>query len=132
MSQNVWQKLWVQILIVALFIFAVYSNVGAIVQNYRISQKVAAEQNTVNQMTQDNQQLSLLLNYYASPSYQDVEARSRLGMKQPDETAFVVNGVTFPDSLASDSNIESSVEQPVSIASTESNFSKWLDYFSGK
>lgn len=117
---------------VALFVFALYSNVGLIIQNYQIGQRETAAQTDVDRMTLRNQQLSLLLSYYQSPSYQDVEARRRLGLKRPDENIYAVKGVAIPD-LAPNDQLESNVYQAAELPPVilESNFSKWLKYFSG-
>lgn len=133
MSENAWSKLWVRVLIIALFVFALYSNIGLIIQNYHISAQVDAAQSDVDRMTLRNQQLSLLLSYYQSPSYQDVEARRRLGMKRPDENVYVVNGITVPNVAPSD-QLESTVYQSTQavVTDSESNISRWLKYFEGK
>ncbi len=132
--ESVWNQLWGKILITVLFVFAVYSNVGMIIQNYHLHQQVDQSQAQVDQMNLRNQKLSLLISYYNSPSYQNVEARRRLGLKQPDETAYVVKGVDFPTASPNDS-LESVVYKETStpaVQVTISNFSQWLDYFKGK
>src|SRR5258708_5453366 len=130
MIEAIWQKLWGKIFIVALFVFAIYSNINVILQNSQLLAQVAQNQAEVDQMTLRNQKLSLLLTYYQSPSYQDVEARARLGMKRPDETVYAVKGLSPSSNTLSDSgSIANSSDQSTSA---ESNFSLWLKYLSGK
>ncbi len=134
MLDNVWKKLWGRTLIIGLFIFAVYSNVGLIIRNYHLHKQVDQSQAQVDQLKIRNQKLALLISYYQSPSYQNVEARRRLGLKQPGETAYVVKGVEFPTASPNDS-LESVVYKESNnriVESVGSNFAQWMDYFNGK
>src|SRR5579872_6705669 len=94
MIDKTWQSFWGRLFLVALFGFSIFSNIRIAIQNYHLNQQVQAGEDKVSQMQTNNQKLSLLISYYQSPSYQDVEARYRLGMKRPDETVYTVTGLS--------------------------------------
>mgnify|MGYP000710493379 CR=1 FL=1 len=123
--------LFSRIFIAAVFIFAIYSNVRLIIRNYHLKERVREAKNDVERLDLRNQKLSLLLSYYQSPSYQEVEARRRLGLKKPDEKAYVIKGITLPEN--NNSELENTIYQEAEVtpAPLPSNISSWWRYFSG-
>src|SRR5579864_2325623 len=90
------------LMLIALFLFAVYSNVTLMIRNYHLNQKVSALQTDVDNLSIRDQKLALLNDYYASASYQNVQARAQLQLKSPSETTLIVQGVTVPTQSLSD------------------------------
>lgn len=117
-----------RVLLVALFVFAVVSNVRLVIRNSELHERVKAAKADVENMELRNQRLSLLMNYYQSASYQEVEARRRLGMKRPDEAAYIIKGISLP---AANSEIDGiAVEK--SVPAVKSNAAQWWEYLRGK
>ena len=79
----------------AVFAFALYSNVRIAVKNYHLRQQLADARVQIDSMKTRNEKLKLILSYYQTPSYQEVEARRRLGLKKPEETVLSVKGLNL-------------------------------------
>ncbi|HUD20892.1 MAG TPA: septum formation initiator family protein [Candidatus Saccharimonadales bacterium] len=124
-------KKWsLQLAIIAAFLFAVYSNVNKVMDNNRLNEKVNQEKQSVENLKIQNTRLDELLAYYQSPSYQEVEARRRLSLKKPDETVIVVKN--FPVSNQNgDLTDQIYQESPAPAPQTQSNISRWWNYFFG-
>lgn len=122
-------KKWaLQLLIIAAFLFAVYSNINKVIDNNHMSEAVDQEKQLVANLQTQNTRLNELLTYYQSPSYQDVEARERLSLKMPDETVLVIKN--FPQSDQNgDLTDQLYQESPPSTSQTQSNISRWWNYF---
>ena len=125
-----WRSWGYTTIFLALFIFALYSNVTAAKDNYLINQRVnQAEQQTA---TLNNQveKLTLLEGYYQSSSYQNVQARLQLGFKAPNETTVIIKGVPTPASSL-DSQLDTQVQEQSPVPKPATNFQRWLHYLFG-
>lgn len=133
MKEGKWRQLLARIGIGALFLFAIVSNVRLIIRNYHIQERIDVAKREVERLETRNQKLNLLLSYYASPSYQEVEARRRLGLKKPDETAYIVKGIILPDNAGNEleSTIYKEAAEP-EPATAESNVGRWWQYLRGE
>lgn len=112
-----------------MIIFAVYSNIELVIRNYNISQKVDQTKDEVSKLQLRNERLQLLLSYYQSASYQDVEARARLGLQKPDEKAVIIKGInahgedeTLNQDIYSDQAVSDKPAQ-------QTNLQRWWQYF---
>lgn len=123
------QKSGTFLLLVALFLFALYSNVALIIRNYHLNQKVSALRAQVDSLTVRDQKLALLNDYYASASYQNVQARGQLQLKNPAETTLIVQGVTAPTQSLSDQLSQQITEQVAVPAQPLTNFQRWWRFF---
>ena len=88
------REFWLKLGLIGLFIFACYSNIQLIINNHQLGQLLTAKKAETAQETFDNQKLKLLIAYYQTPSYQEVEARRRLQLKKPGETVYAIKGLT--------------------------------------
>ncbi len=115
----------------AIFLFAIYSNVRLGIRNYQLNQTIETTKQEVEELSARNEKLRLLLGFYQTPEYQEVEAKRRLGLKRPDETAMLVNGIPA-NSLAS--ALEDFVyrEPTPATPEPETNFQKWWKYLLGQ
>lgn len=114
--------------VVALFLFALYSNIRLIVRNYNLQKRVEIVRVEVNQMQTRNEKLRLILSYYQTPAYQEIEARRRLQVKKPEETVLTVKGLNLS---AEELNLlEDAVYQEHATTEVEekTNFQKWWEY----
>lgn len=59
-------------------------------QNHLIQKQITGLQGQLNAMRAENQHQQLLLNYYQTESFRELEARRKLGLKKPDEKALAV------------------------------------------
>ena len=125
-----WKDLGLRAFFIAVFVFAVYSNVRAIIQNNKLTEKVHSTQTTVDDLEIKAKKLELLALYYQSSSYQEIEARRRLGLQKPDETTIIIKGIPSDSSLNFES-VESPSSQPATTP-TLSNPTRWWDYFFAK
>ncbi len=122
------QKLFGTFLLVALIVFALYSNVRLIIRNNTLNERLDAAKTELAAKDSRNKKLTLLIAYYESPSYQNAEARRRLGLKLPDETVLQVRGVDYNKDT---SKLEDTIYKEAKPAAVvpPSNFSRWWDYF---
>ena len=131
MSIEASQKFVGYVVLVAMFVFAIYSNVRLAIRNYELKKTVAINQEDVDELKQRNEKLKLLLTFYETSEYQEVEAKRRLGLKRPDETAILVSGLPI-NSLVE--TLEDFVyhESVPEIEPEETNLEKWLKYLRGE
>lgn len=115
-------------MVIALFLFALYSNIRLIVRNYNLQKRVETVRTEVSQMQTRNEKLRLILSYYQTPAYQEIEARRRLQVKKPEETMLSVKGLELS---AKELNLlEDAVYQEATAPKTKdkTNFEKWWEY----
>jgi cell division protein FtsB len=132
MSAMFTENFFGKLLIAVFFLFAVYSNLRLVIRNHQLNQRVEEVRQDVKEAEARNEKLKLLLAYYQTPEYQEIEARRRLGLKKPEETALVVKGAQVPQESLD--QFEDVLYQDLQAPAPEpqSNFSQWLEYFSGK
>ena len=130
MENRFTRDFWLRLIILALFVFALYSNVQLIIRNHALSQVLTAKKAETAKQAFDNQKLKLLLAYYQTPSYQEVEAMRRLQLKKPDETVYIVKGLSdTPASLASALSDDISPITEPAAAKPKTNIQLWWEYF---
>jgi len=131
MTTKITQRFAGILLLIAVFVFAIYSNVRLAIRNYELRGAVESAKEEVESLRQRNEKLKLLLTFYETPEYQEVEAKRRLGLKRPDETAIIVSGLpanSLAETLEDFVYREPVPEQP----RQETNIEKWLKYFRGE
>lgn len=131
MTRKPLTNLFSRAVIIAVFVFAIYSNTRLILRNYELKERIRASKVEVERLEQRNKKLSLLLSYYQSTSYQEVEARRRLGLKRPDEKAYAIKGITLPENVGSELETTIYKDAEVTPVTPPSNISAWWRYFSG-
>ena len=125
------QKFVGYILLIAMFVFAVYSNIRLAIRNYALKKTVISSQEDVDNIRQRNEKLKLLLTFYKTKEYQEVEAKRRLGLKRPDETAILVNGLPANSLVETLEDFVYQESVPVEPPQ-EKNIEKWWKYIQGK
>ena len=125
-----WKDLGLRAFFIVVFVFAVYSNVRAVIQNNKLAEEVNSTKQSVNDMETQAKKLELLSMYYQSSSYQEVEARRRLGLQKPGETVVIVKGIPS-DSTLNFESIDSPSSHPAATPS-QSNPARWWSYFFAK
>ncbi|MCL5113360.1 MAG: septum formation initiator family protein [Patescibacteria group bacterium] len=117
-----------QVIFLILVILVFWSGVRSIQQNYQLQKQI----NQINQqnliLKLQNSNIALLNNYYKSSQYQEIIARENLGLGYSGETEILV-----PDTIALkyDPN-PVSANSKKKIATNNSNFAEWMNFFFGK
>ena len=90
-------------------------------RNYDLDKQLAAMQTQINQLEDQRQQLAFQLQYYQTGSYQEREAKSKLGLVVPGENEIILPSPT-------------PVVMPKTSAhkARQSNFQQWVDFLTGK
>lgn len=120
------QYLWTGAIGLAL-IFAFYSNGAKFLDNQRSRQTVNQADEEVAKLTERNAKLKALISFYESPSYQEVEARRRLGLKKPDETVLSIKGLA--EEPASNFLTEIYRTAPIKPSLPTAPWRQWWSYF---
>lgn len=131
MSINGGKRLLQTILIVAVLLYALFINIRLVITNYNLNKRAETVEADIIEMRQRNERIRLILSYYQTKSYQEVEARRRLQVKKPEETILAVKGLNLtPKEL----NLLEDVvyqEAPVAVPEQKTNFQKWWEYLFG-
>lgn len=105
-----------------LLVFILISIISNVVE-YRAYQKELAEHRaTIDQLSQDNLQLSDLLSYLNSEEAVDAYARTRLGLQQDGERAYIIT----EDTIATTARVDGLQQDK------EKNINKWYRYYFSK
>lgn len=118
-----------RILILAIFVFAIYSNARIIAANYALNQALIEKRAVLSQLNENSAKLKLLLSYYESDDYQNVEARRRLGLKMPDEKAYAIKGIELTEIKPDEIEPVIYKQEPQEAPKQENNLKSWADYF---
>lgn len=102
-------------------VLIVLSLAGTIKKNYDLDRQISDMQKQISQLQSQRQQLAFQLQYYQTGSYQEREAKSKLGLVMPGESEIILPSPT-------------PTPQPKTSASTahKSNWQQWMDFLSGK
>ena len=113
----------ISIMVLVGFLIFIVIAIGGNIFEYRSYQKeLAKHRETIDQLSQDNLQLSDLLTYLNSEEAVDTYARTRLGFKQVGERAFIIT----EDTVETTSRVDG-IE-----LDTEKNIHKWYRYYFSK
>jgi len=118
-------------ILTVLFLFAFYSNVNVVIRNQEISRRLKEAKEETARLELANKKLNLLIDYYQTATYQELEARRRLGLKRPEETVYLVKGL--PKEPSDSGQISDGFyEDREPLAPQElTNPQKWWRYFFG-
>lgn len=95
-----------------------------IIRKVEISRQIATLESEINSLEQQNAELNTAIEYFNSSSFQEKEARKKLGLKEEGETVVVLPNTTSE----SDEAISTTVAESATETST-SNLTKWKNYF---
>ena len=120
-------------LLIGLFVFAVYSNIGLIIRNHQLTQILRSKKAETARQAFNNEKLKLLIAYYQTPSYQEVEARRRLGLKKPGETVYAIKG-RAPTNGNQTGGLSDNLYADIQPAppAPKTNIQLWWQYFFGE
>ena len=102
----------------------VWGSVETLQRNYQHQRSVDANKQKIELMKLQNQNLSYQKAYYTSSEFLELEARERLGLGYPGEKL-----VILPSSRGIVDTAASTPHADSSHSVDQSNFQKWLDFF---
>lgn len=108
----------------AIAISWVWGSVETLQRNYQHQRSVDANKQKIELMKLQNQNLSYQKAYYTSSEFLELEARERLGLGYPGEKL-----VILPSSRGIVDTAASTPHADSSHSVDQSNFQKWLDFF---
>jgi len=114
------------ILILAAIGYVVFVLYQAIYYNFKVNQKIRELKTEINVLDQERGKLEALIAYYKTGTFQELEARKKLGLKLPGEK--VVKVEVLEEATAS----PTSKPEAVSPQSNKPNWQLWLDYLRGE
>ncbi len=88
-----------------------------LIEKYRIDKEISKLQAQIEKIKKNNEQLTSLVKYYNSPSYQEQQAREKLNLKKDGESV-----VALPQQDTRDASQQVQDQK-------QSNFKQWFDYF---
>jgi len=96
--------------------------------NYKLNKKVSALKKEILQLQEKQEQIKSLIAYYKTSSFQELEARRKLGLKMPGEKVIKV------EVLKSNNQFDDSREgvSDDGRAMGQSNFVLWVRYIKGE
>lgn len=116
-------------LIILVIIFYIIFNISRSVNsNYQINKTIEEKKIEVGEQKELAQILKNKNLYYQTEVYKEIEARSKLGMKKPDEKMVIVPE-NSDDKTIFDSNIQSAQSES---KENMTNYSLWWKYIVGK
>jgi len=97
----------------------------AVYFNYQTNQQIRSLKNDLKQIDQEKAQIESLIAYYKTSTFQELEARKKLGMKAPGEKVVQVNveETALPSAVQEDETRKED-QRP--------NYLKWWDFVRGK
>jgi len=92
--------------------------------NYQSSQKINNLKSELNKAQKDKEKIESLIAYYKTDSFQELEARKKLGFKLPDEKVVTVEIEKDETQIRDQIQESKKPEKP--------NYQLWMDFLSGK
>jgi len=120
--RNPWRFLSPIILLaIGYVLFLLYQ---AVYFNYQTSQKINALKQDLARLTEEKRELETLITYYQTSSFQELEARKKLGMKMPGEKVVKVELAETSPKRKQDTHESADEGRP--------NWEQWLRYLQGE
>lgn len=98
--------------------------------NYQTNKQISSLRVKIAELEQSKDQLDVLIAYYKTDSYRELEARKKLGMKMPGEKVVKVD---VRKTETADSKFTENKELATEKANIQSqaNWQLWVDFFDG-
>jgi len=109
-------------------IYVVFLLYQSVYFNYQRSQKIKALKQEIAVLQSKQKKIESLIAYYQTESFQELEARKKLGLKMPGE---MVVKVDVKDDK-NDNKLASQEKTDVNQAPVKANVELWIDFVTGK
>lgn len=116
---------WIVLVAGVLFVTFSVAIIRELVNSHNVRQQVARLEQEVTSEEQRQQQLQDLIDYLGSPTFQEQEARLKLGLKKSDERVIVVPVAPTTNTPGATSDTGGSATSPLSHPA------QWWKYFFG-
>ncbi|MCL5794940.1 MAG: septum formation initiator family protein [Patescibacteria group bacterium] len=118
-----------KIIILAVIVYILFSIGRSIWKNWQVNQKIKNYENSIKTLEEQNNYLKNQLVYMQTDVFKELEARSRLGLKKPDEKMILI-----PENASSTKTPAPKNNNSENGGSSENlpNPSKWWKYILGK
>ena len=97
--------------------FVMFITGRILVEQYRVNQQISKLKTQAEKIKKDSEQLSSLIQYFNSPSYEEKQAREKLNLKKDGE--YVIGLPSASDSA----------DLTQTAQTSDSNMKKWFNYF---
>ncbi|MAF14203.1 MAG: hypothetical protein CMI53_04935 [Parcubacteria group bacterium] len=124
-NKSKWKvKLLLALAVIILVIVAINLS-REISKGRQINKEITNLEKNIDDISQSNEELKQLIEYFNSNAYIEEKARTDLGLKKEGEQVVVVSDLV-EDDILNDSSPDS---KPPKVEMTESNLKKWWKYF---
>ena len=117
---------WIyQVLIVLVILYICFLLYQSLYSNFRTGEKIKSLKQDVTELQKEKGELEVLTAYYKTDTFQELEARKKLGLMMPGEKAVKVELVDKQTPVANQ-------QKETDIQSFQvANWEKWLDFLKG-
>ncbi len=116
------------VLVVAVLIYVFFLLYQSVYTNWQTSKRIKNLKLDLVELERDKLRLESLIAYYKTTSFQELEARKKLGFKMPNEKVVTVK--VEEEQEKQEKVVDQTKNEPP--VQNKSNFEKWLDYFNGQ
>jgi len=95
----------------------------AVIHNYNLQKQIDVLNGQIVTLGDQRDELTYNLQFYQTSSFQEREARAKLGLQKPGENVIIL---AHPSDIAT----QQAAAKPKPL--TKSNFAQWLDFLRGK
>ena len=127
-KQNLWTSKISTILIVVATAYVFFLLYQSVYMNWQTSEKNRNLKAEIVKLDRDKARLEALIAYYKTSTFQELEARKKLGMKMPNEKVIIVKVEEEMNRIARTED-QTKGETPVQ---SKTNIEKWADYLKGE
>ena len=107
----------------AILVYLVVILAQTVVRNYDLQKQIDTLSSQIVTLSDQRDELTYNLQFYQTTSFQEREARAKLGLQKPGESVII---------LAHPSNIAAQQAAAKPKPRAKSNFAQWLDFLGGK
>ncbi len=115
---------WIVVIASTILVIFSVAIIRELVQSHQVRQQVKALREQVATEQQRQQEYRDLIEYLSSPTFQEREARLKLGLKKPGERVIVIPSL---DSNTNSNDVNSSTQS--GPAASQSTVQRWWDFF---
>lgn len=121
------RKSWIaNVFLVLISFYVVFLLYQSVSYNYQLNRKIDSLKDDIARMNDEKMEFEALTVYYKTATFQELEARRKLGMKFPGEK---VIQVALSQQSVSQNKIQAKADQ--ATKKEDSNLAKWMSFLKG-
>lgn len=117
-----------KLLIYALIVYVFFILGRSVWANFQLNKQINTIKNQISELQDQNKNLGNLILYYQSDSFKEVEARAKLGLKKPGETAIAVTTKKYDNYQTETEAEKANIADKTGDIATP-NWQAWWGYF---